>query len=67
MPATPTPTTKRYRLKAPKDWPADQPAFGIDTRIGGKPVRVEAGEIVEGLPATSIPWLLEAGLLEEVR
>lgn len=62
-----TTTSKRYRVKAPKDWPADQPPFGIDYAVGGKQVRIEAGEIADGLPARSVPWLLEAGLLEEVR
>lgn len=28
--------------------------------------RVEAGEIVSDIPAASIPWLLEAGEIEEV-
>lgn len=59
--------TRRYRVTAPKDWPADDPPFGLDYEVGGKPVRAEAGEVAGDLPPQSVPWLLDAGLIEEVR
>lgn len=70
------PLKKRYRVVAPADWidrhitagwnverDGPVPAFGISYPPER---RAEAGEIAEGLPAESIPWLLADGLLEEV-
>ncbi len=73
-------TMKRYRVVAPKDWPADQPPFGLEYTVGAETRRVEAGEIATDLPAHAIGqcsdkcpigketrgWLLTQGLIEEV-
>lgn len=61
-------TMKRYRVVAPKDWPADAPAFGINYPGGpkGGEKRAEAGDVVDDLPAKSVGWLLAQGYLEEV-
>lgn len=50
-----TTTAKRYRVKAPKGWPADQPPFGLDyLDRSGAPHRAIAGEISDDLPAHSV-------------
>jgi len=40
---------------------------GLDYMAGGKPVRVEAGKKADGIPARSIPWLIEQGLIKEAK
>lgn len=74
--ATSKPRDKRYRVLAPADWRERHLAQGWDEeRDGPIPTfgieypperRAEAGEIAEGLPAESVPWLIADGLLEEV-
>lgn len=63
---------KRYRVLTGLEYPTD-PA--IIRRILAGDVRpedrsanrqVEAGEIVDDVPAVSVPWLLVQGVIEEV-
>lgn len=48
---------KRYRVLNGLNYPAK----------GGKPKRAEPGDVVDDLPAKSVPWLLEQGHVEEVK
>jgi len=61
----------RYRVKVGLNYPTD-PA--IDKRLrAGEEIpweerglrRVEPGDVVDDLPALSIPWLLRDGLIED--
>ena len=71
-----TVNAQRYRVVAPADWRERHLAAGWDEgRDGPIPAfgldypperRAEAGTIADGLPAESVAWLLEAGLIEGV-
>lgn len=39
---------------------------GMNYPVNGVDKRVEVGEIVDDIPVTSIPWLLQDGHIEEV-
>jgi hypothetical protein len=47
---------KKYRVVAGLDYPGK----------GGKDKRAEPGDVVDDLPAKSVPWLLKQGAIEEV-
>jgi len=40
---------------------------GLDYMAGGKPVRVEAGKKADNIPARSVSWLLQQGLIKEAK
>lgn len=63
----------RYRALTGLSYPTDS---GIIARLqdgeqipldARKLKRVEAGEIVDDIPAGSVGWLLQAGVIEEVK
>lgn len=64
--------SKRYRALTGLSYPTDQKV--IKRLLAGENVpaeerrmkRVERGEIVDDVPACSLPWLLEAGQIEPV-
>lgn len=76
MAATPKPRPSapaRYRALTRLEYPADErviarllkgEAIPMDER--GDVYIVNPGVIAEGLPACSVPWLLEQGLIEPV-
>lgn len=45
---------KRYRVNV-----------GLDYEAKGKPRRAEPGDVVDDIPAASLPWLTEQGYVEE--
>jgi hypothetical protein len=47
-------TAKRYRVNA-----------GLEFERKGKPVRYEPGDVADDLPAESLPWLLEQGIVSD--
>ena len=67
-----SPKTKRYRALVAMSYPSD-PAI-VAALQAHKPVpqtydvtEVEPGQIAEGLPECSVPWLLQDGRIEEVK
>lgn len=62
----------RYRALVGLSYPTDPAvlarlAAGEDVPLGERRMRhVEAGAVVDDLPATSLPWLLGDGLIEAV-
>jgi len=40
---------------------------GLDYMAGSKPKRLEAGKRADDIPARSVNWLLEQGLIKEVK
>jgi len=61
------PMNKTYRALRGLTYPASK--RDLELRKADKPCamkRVEAGEVAEGLPAESVPWLLADGAIEEV-
>lgn len=66
------PTRKRYRALRGLSYPTSAKVIRriqAGERVPFEERRaktVEAGEIVTDIPATSVPWLLERGIIEEV-
>lgn len=62
---------RRYRALTGLTYPTDQKIIkrlqaGEDIPMEKRDLKeVQAGEIVDDIPATSIPWLLEQSLIEE--
>jgi len=67
-----TKTAKRYKVLIEVDYPTDPKM--IERLLAGEVVPAEeqlrefhaVGEVVSDVPACSVPWLLEAGAIEEV-
>ncbi len=65
-------TAKRYKVLIEVDYPTDPKV--IARLLAGEVVPAEeqlrvshaVGELVSDVPACSVPWLLEAGAIEEV-
>lgn len=59
---------KKYRALVGLTFPAT--AKDLELKRRGQPcrfLRVEADEITENIPESSLPWLLRDGLIEEVK